>query len=160
MQSVLIDKRLKIQELITDGEWKQLVENAVLPSEKEKKKIEKQEGKVDDKVEKLTRKIEEAIQKEVKDPEKRQNLIGSLEKFSATLKEFIEEGQKMNFKDSKLVRDKYTTRDDLEDFYKRQNELRHKGTVEYFQLRDAAIENTNENEWKEIIKTISSIVKS
>ena len=33
-------------------------------------------------------------------------------------------------------------------------------TVEYFQLRDAAIENTNEVEWKQIVKTLNSIVKS
>jgi hypothetical protein len=59
-----------------------------------------------------------------------------------------------------LIRDKNASREDLKNFYKKQNELRHKGTVEYFQLRDAAIENSNDDEWEKIIKTLNNIVKS
>lgn len=160
MQSVLIDKRLKIQELIKDEEWEQLIENAVLPSEKSLKKIEKGESKEDDKVEKLLTNIEETIIKEIKEAERRQNLLTSLERFNTSIKEFVEETQKMNFKDNSIVRKKDTSRKELEDFYTAQNELRHKGTVEYFQLRDTVIQHTNDDEWKAIYKAINSIVKS
>ena len=160
MQSVLNDKRLKLQELITDDEWKQLIENAVLPSEKAMRNIGKADSKEDDQVEKLIIKIEETIIQEIKDAGRKQNLLISLEKFNKTFQEFIETGQLMNFKDNKIMRSKNTSREELEDFYKTQHELRHKGTIEYFQLRDATIKNTNEEEWKVIYKTITGIIKS
>lgn len=160
MQSSLIEKRLKIQELISQDEWKQLIETAILPSEKAKKKIQKGEEKEDDKVEKILDDIRQTIVKEVEDPTRQQHINSSLDKFSNTLKQFIEEGQQMNFRDNKLVRSRNTTREDLEDFYKRQNDLRYKGTIEYFSLRDAAIKHTTDDEWKAIVKTLNSIIKS
>lgn len=160
MQSVLIDKRLKLQMLITDDEWKQLIENAVLPSEKALRQIDKSEQKDDDQVEKLIREIEETIIKEITDVEKRQHLLNSLEKFNITLKEFIDESQQMNLKDNKIARNKNASRKEIEGFYKLQNELRQKGTEEYFQLRNSARRNTNDEEWKAIYKTINRIVKS
>lgn len=35
-----------------------------------------------------------------------------------------------------------------------------KGTKEYFKIREVALENTNEKEWKTIIKAFHSFVKS
>jgi hypothetical protein len=66
----------------------------------------------------------------------------------------------MNFIDNSIVRDKNTTKKELEDFYKKQNDLRHKGTVEYFELRDAAINNSSDEEWNKIVKVIMGIAKS
>ncbi len=160
MQSVLIDKRLELQDLISDNEWKHLIENAVLPSEKALKKTDKQDKKEDDEVEKLIKKIENTITVEISEANRRQNLLNSLEKFNTSLKEFVNESQKMNFKDNKMIRDKTATKEVMENFYARQNVLRQKGTIEYFQLRDAAIKNTSQDEWKSIVKAIMSIVKS
>ena len=66
----------------------------------------------------------------------------------------------MNFKDNSIVRKKDTSRKELEDFYTTQNKLRHKGTVEYFKLRNTVIKQTNDEEWKAIYKAINEIVKS
>jgi len=160
MQSMLIEKRLSIQSLLSNKEWKQLIEKVVLPSEKFRKKTEKQEGKEDEKIEKLIDKIEKVIQDNLAEGKKRQNLMISLERFHSTLKEFIDEGQKMNFEDNQLVRNKNAPRKDLEKFYEKQNELRYKGTKEYFRLRDDAIQYTNDQEWKKIIKSINNIINS
>ena len=96
MQTMLIDKRLNVQELINEEEWEQLIENAVLPSEKAQKKIEKGKSKEDNKVTKLIKSIEETITKEIKEAERRQKLLVSLDLFNSTLKEFVDETQKMN----------------------------------------------------------------
>ncbi|MCG8307253.1 MAG: hypothetical protein MI975_07650 [Cytophagales bacterium] len=47
MQAKLIDKRLEIQRLLTDIEWKHLIENAVLPSEKSRRKKSVRKDKKD-----------------------------------------------------------------------------------------------------------------
>ena len=159
MQASLIEKRLTIQDLITEEEWNNLIGSAVLPSEKAAKKIEKSDAKEDRKGEKVIAEIEKAIAKEVTDETRKENLVDALETFSTTLREFIEEGQRMNFKDNELVRSRTTTREDLEGFYKRQNELRYKGTIEYFEIRNVALANTTDDEWKAIVKAMNTILK-
>jgi hypothetical protein len=81
MQTVLIFKRLKLQQLISDEEWKQLIESAVLPSDKALKKIDKQNNKEDDEVEKLIQEIETTIINEITEANKQENLLNSLKNF-------------------------------------------------------------------------------
>lgn len=159
MQTELIRERLAIQDLLSEDEWERLIENAVFPSEKERKKIEKQIEKKDHWVDRVIGEIENVITQNVRGLQKRQYLIGSLNDFGKTLDEFIDEGQKMNFKDSELIRNRHATKEDLENFYKKQNELRAIGTKAYFKLRDEAIKNTNDQEWKVIVKALNKIVK-
>ena len=83
-----------------------------------------------------------------------------LVRFNTSIKEFVEETHKMNFKDNSIVRKKDTSTKELEGFYTTQNKIRHKGTVEYFKLRDTVIQQTNDDEWKAIYKAINEIVKS
>ena len=160
MQAKLIDDRLQIQELLNDEEWKQIIEPAVLPSEKAKKKIEKSESKENDKVEKFINDLKKEINNKLEEESKKKIINDKLDIFILTLKEFVEEGHKMNFEDNQLVRNKNASREDLEGFYQRHNALRMKGTKEYFNIREVALQNTNEKEWKAIIKSLNSLVKS
>lgn len=54
-----------------------------------------------------------AIAKQVNDSGRKQRLISALETFSSTLCEFIEVGQRMNFKENQLVRSRTITREEL-----------------------------------------------
>ncbi|MCG8307254.1 MAG: hypothetical protein MI975_07655 [Cytophagales bacterium] len=83
-----------------------------------------------------------------------------MEKFNSTLQEFLEETQHMNFEDNELIRSKSASKNELMSLYGRQNNLRLKGTREFFELRDRAMKNTDDKQWKQIIKKINRITKS
>lgn len=160
MQSMLIEHRLNLQHLLREKEWKLIIEDAVLPSDRLRKKGDKNEDKVDEMVDKFLSKLENKIHDSISDTLKRKKVIGALSIFDATIREFVEEGQSMNFEDNKLIRNKNATRQDLEDFYKKHDTLRLRGTKEYFNIRDIMLENTNEKEWKSIQKAFNSLLKS
>ena len=159
-QSILTDRRIILQNLFTDEEWKQIIEKAVLPSDKAKKKIEKQEGKEEDSVDKVLANIEKSIKENIEDEHKKQEALSSLDKFKTTLNDFIEEGHKMNFEDNDIIRNKNVSRAEFEHFYSYQNQLRYKGSEEFFEMRNSVLENSNEKEWKEIIKSINKFIEN
>ena len=159
-QSRLTDKRLEIQNLLNDKEWEQIIEKAVLPSDKLKQKEIKQEGKKNKDVDKLLGNIEESIIEHIGDEQKRKEILLGLENFRTTLEVFVEEGRQMNFADNDIIRNKNASRKNIEQFYKTQNQLRYKGSKEFFEMRNIILQNTNEREWKEIIKSINKIIDS
>lgn len=98
--------------------------------------------------------------KHIDDENKRSNVLNSLDNYNNTLDAFIKESQQMNVEDNNLIRNINATRNELEQFYKKQNQLRYKGSKDYMQLRDAVIENTNEKEWKAMVKALDKFLKS
>lgn len=160
LQSGLIEKRLILQELFSDKEWELILENAVFPSEKAKEKAGKQEDKIEQKIDKFIADIKGAIISKIEDESKRINVLNSLDNYSTTLVAFIEEGQQMNYEDNNIVRNKNANKNELDEFYQKQNLLRYKGAKEYIQLRNTAIKNTNEQEWKAVVKALNKLLKS
>lgn len=65
----------------------------------------------------------------------------------------------MNIEKDNIVRNKKASSIELEEYYKKQNQLRHKGSKEFFQMRETALKNTNEKEWKAINKALSMLLK-
>ena len=70
MQEKLIDHRLRIQDLLKKDELEQILEPAVLTSEKARKKIEKAEDKDDQKVEKIIGDGEKEIEGQIEDKQR------------------------------------------------------------------------------------------
>ena len=158
LQSDLIEKRLTLQELFTDEEWELIIENAVFPSEKARKKADKQEDKIEQKIDKLIADIRGTILLNIEDENKRSKVLNSLDNYSTTLVTFIEEGQQMNYEDNNIARNKNAIKNELDQFYQKQNQLRYKGAIEYMQLRSTVIRNTNEKEWKAIVKDLNKFI--
>ena len=159
LQSRLIENRLTLQVLFSDEEWGLIIENAVFPSEKARKKADKQEGKGEEKVFKVLDDIKYEIEKNIVDPDKRNIVLKSMSNFKTTLDAFIEEGHQMNYEGNNIVRNKDASRIELNEYYKKQNQLRYKGSKEYLQLRETALKNTNEKEWEAINKALSRLLK-
>ena len=65
----------------------------------------------------------------------------------------------MNDEDNSITRNKNANKNDLYRFYQKQNQLRYKGAKEYMQLRSTVIKNTNEKEWKAIVKALNKFIK-
>ena len=160
LQNSFVDHRINIQNLLDDEEWRHLIEDAVLPSDKLRKKTDKKENKVDEQAEKFLNKLKKVVEDNISEPERRKQIVAALSDFSEILYDFIDEGKRMNFEDSELVRNKNASREELKNFYKRHNNLRMHGTVEFFKIREVARENTNDKEWKAIMKSLAGIIKS
>lgn len=158
LQSDLIEKRLILQQLFSDEEWELIIENAVFPSDKDRKKADKQEDKIEKKIEEFIADIKATIESNIEDESKRSNVLNSLDNYSTTLITFIEEGQQMNYKDNNIARSKNANKNELDQFYQNQNKLRYKGAKEYMKLRTTVIRNTNEKEWKAIIKDLNKFI--
>lgn len=159
LQTSLIDKRLLSQELYSEDEWNEIIKKAVFPSEKAQKKINKGEAKEEEEIDKTFTKINKSVIKNVTDTDKQQTLMDQIEKFNKTIVEFVTVSQDLNYADSDIARNQQVSKEDLENFYKQQNELRIKGAEDYFELRSVVIENTTDKEWKAIISELNKIFK-
>jgi len=158
MQARTVDRRLEFQELFTDQEWKEVIDDALNPSKKEENKSLKHEMKEEKVLDDYFADIKKTVEKKIEDPERTARIFESMDRFQKTFDAFIDEGQTMNVQDSKVLRDRHATREEMEEFYTRQNDLRNKGSKEFLELRTVAIENTKKEEWHAIEKALTSIL--
>ena len=159
LQSSMLDKRIKFQELMTINEWDIVIEKAVFPSDKVEKKTDKLEVKEELEIDKMFSKLQSVIEKNILDTKGQEKVLAKLNIFEKTIDEFISISQEMNYQDSELVRKRTATASELKGFYEQQNELRVKGAKEYFKFREAAIDNTNDKEWKDIVGDLKIFFK-
>ena len=151
MQSSMLAKRLEFQALMTENEWNNVIEKAVFPSDKVIKSSNKSDFKEAEKIDKLFSEIQEAINKNISETENREKVLTQLDSFEKTIDEFVSMSQELNYQDSELVRKKTATAGELKNLYQQQNDLRVKGAMEFFSFREAAIKNTTDKEWKDIV---------
>lgn len=160
LQESLIDKRLLLQKLFTTEEWKAIIESAQFPSDKKQQKQGKQEDKQDKKISKILDEMEEVIQKNVKEVEAETAILESYTEFRSSIEKFAQESKEMNFQDNSIIRKKDATKDELTGFYEKQNEFRINGIAKYLKLRENVRSNTQEREWKNVLKSINQILKA
>jgi hypothetical protein len=153
----LLAKRLEFQDLMTEDEWKNVIEKAVFPSDKATKSSNKADLKEVKEIDKIFTKIKEAIEKNIGESENREKVLTELDSFEKTIDEFVSMSQELNYQDSELVRKKTATAGELKNLYQQQNDLRVKGAMEFFRFREAAIKNTTDKEWKDIVAELKVI---
>ena len=159
LQSSMLHKRLKFQELMTEREWNMVIEEAVFPSDKVVKKTDKLEVKEELEIDKMFSKLQYVIEKNIIGTKGQEKVLTELNIFEKTIDEFMSISQEMNIQDSELVRKRTATESELLNFYQEQNKLRLKGAKEYFIFREAAINNTNDKEWNEIVGDLKVLFK-
>ena len=57
----------------------------------------------------------------------------------------------MDYEDNNIAWNKNANKNELNQFYQKQNQLRYKGAKEYLQLRNKVIQNTNEKDLNKFI---------
>ena len=147
----LLAKRLKFQDLMTEDEWGNIIEKAVFPSDKVIKSSNKADIKEEKEIDEIFAKIKKVIEKNIGEPEIKEEVLTELDSFKKTMDEFVSMSQELNYQDSELVRKKTATAGELKNLYQQQNDLRVKGAMEFFSFREAAIKNTTDKEWKDIV---------
>ena len=158
-QDTMIARRLALQEVLSDQEWEDIISKAVLPSEKERRKIEKSEGKTDKRLDKFHQSVVDAINESIDDEAKAHELVNYHNEFKLALDAFLEEGEKMGFDQNELVKSKSASQAEMKQYYEERNKLRYKGTEAYFKLRENARTATSEKEWQSISKALEGLYK-
>lgn len=159
LQNYNLEKRLDMQNLMTDEEWEQVIEKAVSPSKKREKKTDKEEKKVKDAIDKLLEKTEKSILKNIEDSTNRDHVLKAFRDFSNALKEQVSKGLENNYQNNKIVRKRTATREELEEVYGQQNELRENLNVEFTDIYNILYEHTNKKERKSIKKELNKMFK-
>ena len=146
----MVEERLKVQSLMTDEEWNNVIENAVSPSNKIERKANKKDDKLDKQVAKLMEDINKSIQKKVTDSLRNEHVIEAFKNYNEALKIHIEEGLNISYKNNEIARKRTATREELMEIYTQQNELRNVVYNEYMELYKTILAFTTKNERRAI----------
>jgi|GEM_PF-5268798 len=158
-QSYNLDKRLAMQNLMTDEEWKNVIERAVSPSEKAEKKANKRDDKFDESIDKLMKATEKTISKKVEDSARKEKVMSAFHKFSSALKTQVEDGLEIDYQNNKIVGKRTATREELQGIYTNQNEFRQNVYDEFISMYNVIYENTSGSERKAIRKELKKMFK-
>ena len=158
-QAFLVDHRLKMQNLMTDEEWNLVIENAVSPSDKNEKKEDKDDRKEDKEIEKHLERVEGVITEKIDDETKKQKVMTAYQEYQKDWRMMVEKVREMNYQTNDIVNSRSASREELEDIYAEQNELRLETYESFTKLYKVASENTTVQEWKAIRKSLRKIFK-
>jgi len=156
----LINYRLLFQEQITEEELKQIYEDVMVTSRRERRQDDKQDEKVEEKLHKQIEDIGDIVVKHIDDPTKTELVKGYLHDFETTIFAFVDEAYDLSILRKIMLDDKNATREDLEALFEKTGQLRYRASREFATLREEIINNTNEKEWKAINKELKVFLSS
>ena len=97
LQLYTLDKRLEMQELLTDEEWQNVIERAVSPSGKAERKSGKRHDKFNETIDKLMEDTEKTISKKVEDSARKEKIMSAFHEFSTALKAHVNDGIEIDY---------------------------------------------------------------
>jgi len=160
LMSKLIDYRLMFQEQITEEELLLVAEKADFATKKERRKEDKAAAKAEDKLNKVFLDINDIILKHIQDPAKTKLVTKSLNDFETTIYNYVDEARDLVVKRHIMLDDKNATREEIDEIFKRSDQLRFKASRDFSELREVIIMNTDKREWKAINKEMKVFLKS
>jgi hypothetical protein len=153
LQKNTVDLRLKLQDMINDDEWTQIVDMSEESSRKLEAKEQKKEMKKSG--ESFYQKMSDSINEKISDKEKSSNIIAGLGELHTEWLSLVDRLDEIDAVNSDILIDKYATRDqminsiiDLDANYL---ELYAAYTIFFRILK----ENTNDEEYASIVKEIN-----
>lgn len=156
IQQLTINTRLEFIGKIKEAEWTNIInlaeEDRLKKQEKEAKKAAKKGGK------NSFDEIRNAINDKVSSESNRSSLTSGLQKFEATFQELVNALYERNSVDNEIIRRKDATKDELQRIASHGNEKREKAVESYLIFRTVLVSNTDEMEYKTIIKLVNKIV--
>jgi len=154
MVSQLISYRLMFQEKLTQYELFMMTEKALETSKKDDKKEVKQIGKNEKKLNKAFQGMSDIVLKHFEDNTKMEIVSEHLLKFEGTIYSYVDEARSHVLQRKLMLNAQNASREDIEDIFKRTNELRYQASRDYAALREVIIENTDASQWKAINKEL------
>ena len=158
VQRLLVDKRLRIRELLSEQEWEDFTTQGLQEIEDSPKKFEKAQQKIEKLDDKILRKLQKTFEKKIKDPERLNKANGYLDMFKSKLNELTRESVEYAVDNNKSLRDYSTKRSLLEDVFEELNESRVETFIAFLEMRRGLAEMLPEKEWKGIAKAFDKIL--
>jgi hypothetical protein len=149
-----LKKRLEIQYLIKEDEWKNILE----ASQKGLEKQEKDNQKAIEKLNNVIEKIKKDIVKHVGESKKKKTLEIA-EQLQSDLNQNIAAFFEINYLKNDTLRNLNATIPELQAVIKDMNQIRKDVYYSIVDARSELIENTTEQEWEDIVKSINKLLK-
>ncbi len=158
LQASIIEKRLRLQQLLTQQEWEEIIAPSAYPSPKQEKKNDKGEQKAMEELDKQMAAIQAATSRILSD-EARSSVSPAFEAFESNFREHIAQSQKLNYVYSETLRKFGTTKEEMEAFYRDQDDLRSEVYASFKAFLSTTKGTTSDEEWKAMGKAIKMLFK-
>ena len=157
-QSVLVDKRLKLREILSEKEWSNLLEDGIARFEENPDKRNKEIRKMEKSDNKLLGKVEKTLQKQFEEESRRSRAMDAYARFENKVRAFSDESIAYLAKNDKTEQQYHTDQVTLVKVFAALNESREDAMFEFLQLRDEMIDLSSDKEWKKISKMLNSLL--
>lgn len=158
LQEMMVDNRLKLQELLKPEEWNKIIEASVHPTSKAVRKKLKSDDKIISNVKKHFQEIKEILLKDIKDEEALASINERFTMFKESNLAMIESRLNNNYTSNELMRKQTCTRDLIESFYKEQNEHKKAVRKNFIDLVQVTQQNVDKKQWLQIRSKLKSII--
>ena len=153
-QGKVISTRLRLIEKITDDEWELIIG---LSTEKEQKEKDKTLKKGEKNAEKNKTKnkfsdLEKVINESITDAQKKIKVMESFHEYMNSMKALEDKISQKNVIDAPIIRDKYSTKEDLQKIGNELNLLRINVFNNMVDFHFDILKNTDQKEWDKIMK--------
>jgi hypothetical protein len=157
LQMETIDSRIQSLEMITDEEWKNMVQMEEDRLTEEETKASKSKKK--DKEPKPFSNLEEVIKSLNLDAQNEQESLRQLDKVKKSYDDFVHAVQDSRNKFSQIIRDRNSTRTELESVGNWNNEIKKDAYFNLVDLHKKLSRNVPDENWTKVAKEFSRIIK-
>lgn len=145
--------REKIQNILIEKEWQDILESIDKKSEKVKRKKSKKRAKLL----KSTQKTNKKALKRIKRDEKRKIVKEHLDAYLSEYINYATYKEGLNYYDNKVLRNRHSSKADISVLLDEQTAKRTDLYNDYVLLHQILIENTDEKEWNKVVRRINRL---
>ena len=158
VQSVLVEKRLKLRQLINEKEWTAIMEEGINNMADNPKKRDKEIRQIEKYDKKILNKVQKTLNKQIEDEGRRTRALNAYMSFEKKVNVLTEESIDY-LKQNDLAAQKHqATQSVLEEVFTTLNKSREEAMTSFLEMRDELIELCSDHEWKKISKMLNSML--
>lgn len=158
LQAYLVAQRLKVREVMNEGEWDNLIEISIQELQDKEKQFSKSQEKRNKEAIKLLDKIQSSLQRNISNESKKQQALSVFAEFEKKIIKVFEETNVLTFENNTSIQKYDVTKEELSGIYARLNEARSQFLKEYIAMRSNMMKFLSEEEWLAISKTFIDLI--
>lgn len=152
---ISVEERLKIQKLLKEDEW----QNILKATEKGLKKEQKNNQKALKKLNKVIEKIKKSIAKELPDSKKKEQAISIANQLQTDINKEVNAFFKINYLENDTLRNINATEAEIQAVVDKMSAIRKNIFDAFVKARFEMVNATTEQEWNSIVKSINKLLK-
>lgn len=158
VQSVLVEKRLELRQLLTEKEWENLLEDGIANIEENPEKRNKENKKIEKSDKKILGKVQKSINKQFEEEDRRARAMDAYARFESKVRAFSDESIAYLIKNDVAAQQYHTDQVALEKVFAALNNSREEAMSEFLQMRDELIDLSSDKDWKKMSKTLNGLL--